>query len=67
MIHWTEEDAPGDDASFDVRQIMNVDETQQFVYKQAQIQDFFHRGARKNAENQGHISIELAMYKQYIA
>ena len=28
---------------------------------------FFKRGARKNAENQGHISIELDMYKEYIA
>ena len=28
---------------------------------------FFQRGARKNAENQGHSSIELEMYKQYIA
>ena len=34
---------------------------------QARIQDFFQRGARKNAENQGHISIELEMYKEYIA
>ena len=27
---------------------------------------FFQRGARKKAENQGHRSIELEMYKQYI-
>ena len=33
---------------------------------QAQIQDFCQRGARKNAENQGHSSIELEMYKLYI-
>ena len=30
------------------------------------MQDFFQRGARKKAENQGHSSIELEMYKQYI-
>ena len=34
---------------------------------QARIQDFCQRGARKNAENQGHSSIELEIYKQYIA
>ena len=28
---------------------------------------FFSTGERKNAENQGHISIELEMYKRYIA
>ena len=33
---------------------------------QARIQDLFQRGARKNAENQGHSSIELEMSKQYI-
>ena len=27
---------------------------------------FFQRGARKTYENQGHSSIELEMYKQYI-
>ena len=29
------------------------------------IQDFFSAGARTKAENQGHSSIELEMYKQY--
>ena len=35
--------------------------------EQARIQDFCQRGGTKNAENQGHNSIELEVYKQYIA
>ena len=34
---------------------------------QARIQDFFQREARTNSENQDHSSIELEMYKQYVA